>query len=163
MISEIVHDVHNSANVSMNEVCAIIAPGMALDGLLFAQEPLNVSLSADRCDGEIKLSCQFARLMESRVYGLIDSSRFSPLGFVIPKYAIAILSEGNAMRSVIKMRSCTILVVCHGASTKFNQKVLTGESASPCSQVSTPRNVEIDERGLPFSRWRKRSYQKKRF
>jgi hypothetical protein len=47
---------------------------MALYVFLFAQEPLNVRFTADCCDREMGRSCKFTRLMENRVYDLVDSS-----------------------------------------------------------------------------------------
>jgi hypothetical protein len=113
----------------------------------------------DCCDGEVKLSWQFARLIENRMYDLVDRSRFSPLAFVIRKPAFIILSEGKAMKLVVKVSRCMILATCHGASTKFTQKVSIDENASPCYQIPTPRNTEIDERAAAWivfsmtSRW----------
>jgi hypothetical protein len=123
---------------------------MALDVFLFAEEPLNVRFTADCCDGKVEFPYQFASLMENRVYGLVDSSWFSPLASTIQKSAIVALSEGKAMKSVVKASRCTILATCHSAPTMFTQKASTDESAWPYYQVPTTRNIEIDALGTAW-------------
>jgi hypothetical protein len=123
---------------------------MALDAFLFAQGPLNVRFIAECCDEEDEPFCQFARVMENRVYDLVDSTCFSPLAFLIQKSATVILDKGGAMRSVVQGSHCTIFATCHGASTKFTQKVSTDENAPPYCQVPTLRNVEIDKHGTAW-------------
>jgi hypothetical protein len=77
---------------SVNGIRLIVAPGMALDVLLLAQDPLSVRFSADCCDEEVELCSQFAHHMENRACDLVDCSWFWPLAIVIRKSAIVILS-----------------------------------------------------------------------
>jgi hypothetical protein len=116
-------------------------PGMALNVLLFAQEPLKVRFTADCRDGKIKFSCQFPPFVENRVEDLVDSNWFSSLAFVIRKSAIVILSEGKTMSSVVKVSRCTILATCQGAFAKFTERVSIDESALPYCQGSRHGNV----------------------